>query len=384
MSAPFRPAAAHADQHLPGAGRGVGPLLHDQPPVLDGHRAHAANLVPKGDSVRPRAFSRNPGYGGSAVSGRTPITGGRRPPLWREARIGLETAALLRNPVLRGHGVEDGRGQPVLLIPGFMAGDGSLALMANWLRRTGHRPSRAGMLANVDCSGAAVERLEKRLEKLVREQGKPRRDRRPEPRRRPREGARIAPARPGGRNRHARLAAGGPARRAPAGARSGSRPWRRLGSLGAPGLFKSELHRRRLLRGLLGAPGAARSPGRRLRLGVLEERRRGGLARLPRPGGRPPRGGAHEPLRHGRAPERLARGGRGPAPSSAAATPRSRRARVRLAKRRLGHQDRRPADLPPTAGGRAPRSPPPADGPPPGCAPARWAPGPGTPRRPRG
>jgi len=107
----------------------------------------------------------------STVSGRIPITGGHRPPLWREARIGLETAALLRDPILRGHGVKDGRGQPVLLIPGFMAGDGSLALMANWLRRTGHRPSKAGMLANVDCSGAAVERLEKRLEKLVREQG---------------------------------------------------------------------------------------------------------------------------------------------------------------------------------------------------------------------
>ena len=105
------------------------------------------------------------------MSGRTPITGGHRPPLWREARIGLETAALLRDPILRGHGVEHGRGQPVLLIPGFMAGDGSLALMANWLRRTGHRPSKAGMFANVDCSGAAVTRLEKRLEKLVREQG---------------------------------------------------------------------------------------------------------------------------------------------------------------------------------------------------------------------
>jgi triacylglycerol lipase len=106
------------------------------------------------------------------VRGRIPITGGRRPPLWREARIGLETAALLRDPVLRGHGVEDGRGQPVLLIPGFMAGDGSLALMGHWLRRTGHRTSRAGMIANVDCSGAVVERLEKRLERVVREQGR--------------------------------------------------------------------------------------------------------------------------------------------------------------------------------------------------------------------
>ena len=61
------------------------------------------------------------------------ITGGRRPPLWREARIGLEAAALLRDPILRGEGVADGRGRPVLLIPGFMAGDGSLALMAGWL-----------------------------------------------------------------------------------------------------------------------------------------------------------------------------------------------------------------------------------------------------------
>jgi triacylglycerol lipase len=106
------------------------------------------------------------------VSGRIPITGGHRPPLWREARVALETAALLRDPVLRGQGVEDGRGQPVLLIPGFMAGDGSLALMSNWLRRTGHRTSRAGMVANVNCSGAVVERLESRLEKVVREQGR--------------------------------------------------------------------------------------------------------------------------------------------------------------------------------------------------------------------
>ncbi len=87
-------------------------------------------------------------------------------------RIGLETASLMRHPVLRGEGVEDGRGQPVLLIPGFMAGDGSLALMANWLRRTGHRPSKAGMVVNVNCSGAAVTKLEARLEKLVSEQGR--------------------------------------------------------------------------------------------------------------------------------------------------------------------------------------------------------------------
>ena len=94
-----------------------------------------------------------------------------RPPLWREGRLGLEAAALLRDPVLRGEGLADGRGRPALLIPGFLAGDASLSLMADWLRRAGYRPSRAGMRVNANCSGAAVQRLEERLERLVEEQG---------------------------------------------------------------------------------------------------------------------------------------------------------------------------------------------------------------------
>jgi pimeloyl-ACP methyl ester carboxylesterase len=95
----------------------------------------------------------------------------RRPPLWRETRLGLEAAGLLRDPILRGRGMADGRGRPVLLIPGFLAGDGSLALMASWLRRTGYRPRGTGMLANVDCSAAALRRAEPRLEALVERHG---------------------------------------------------------------------------------------------------------------------------------------------------------------------------------------------------------------------
>src|SRR5215212_4507748 len=96
---------------------------------------------------------------------------GMRPPLWREARIGLEAAALVRDPIFRGDGVSDGRGRPVLLIPGFLAGDGSLSMMAGWLKRGGYRPSRAGMVANVNCAGTVMPRLEERLERLVSEQG---------------------------------------------------------------------------------------------------------------------------------------------------------------------------------------------------------------------
>lgn len=93
------------------------------------------------------------------------------PPLWRETRMGLELAALLRDPVFRGAGVRDGDGQPVLLIPGFLAGDDSLRVMARWLKGTGHHPTRAGIRLNVACSGRAIESLEDRLEQLVRERG---------------------------------------------------------------------------------------------------------------------------------------------------------------------------------------------------------------------
>jgi triacylglycerol lipase len=97
---------------------------------------------------------------------------GARPPLWREARIGFEAAALVRDPIFRGDGLADGRGRPVLLVPGFLAGDGSLSMMAGWLKRAGYRPSRAGIVSNVNCAGAVMPRLERRLERLVERQGR--------------------------------------------------------------------------------------------------------------------------------------------------------------------------------------------------------------------
>ena len=90
-----------------------------------------------------------------------------QPPIWREGRLGLEFLALQRSAVFRGEDMPDGAGQPVLLIPGLLAGDPTLGVMAGWLARTGHHPSRAHMTANVACSSKAVERLEDRLESLV-------------------------------------------------------------------------------------------------------------------------------------------------------------------------------------------------------------------------
>jgi pimeloyl-ACP methyl ester carboxylesterase len=87
------------------------------------------------------------------------------PPLWREARFPAELRGLQRDPVSAGVGVPRGDGEPILLIPGFLAGDASLATMTFWLRRLGYRTGRAGITLNTDCSSAVVARLEERLER---------------------------------------------------------------------------------------------------------------------------------------------------------------------------------------------------------------------------
>jgi pimeloyl-ACP methyl ester carboxylesterase len=90
-----------------------------------------------------------------------------RIPIWGEARFALEHASLRRHPVFRGDGVRGGDGAPVLLVPGFLAGDLSLGVMAQWLSRIGYRPCRAGMRANVDCTSRALERLDAQLERFA-------------------------------------------------------------------------------------------------------------------------------------------------------------------------------------------------------------------------
>jgi pimeloyl-ACP methyl ester carboxylesterase len=60
----------------------------------------------------------------------------------------------------------------VLLVPGFLAGDASLGTMAAWLKRLGHRPCRARMRANVDCTTRGLERLEAELEQLADRHGR--------------------------------------------------------------------------------------------------------------------------------------------------------------------------------------------------------------------
>src|SRR5439155_3554350 len=94
-------------------------------------------------------------------------------PIWREATMGLEAVSLLRDPIFGGAGVERGSDRPVLLIPGFLAGDDSLSLMTSWLERTGHRPHGAGIRVNADCAARHVDRLTVELERLAGAEGRP-------------------------------------------------------------------------------------------------------------------------------------------------------------------------------------------------------------------
>ncbi len=61
---------------------------------------------------------------------------------------------------------------PVVLVPGFMAGDASLALMARALRDQGHRTYRSHIHANVGCTLAAAAQLEARLESVAQRRGR--------------------------------------------------------------------------------------------------------------------------------------------------------------------------------------------------------------------
>lgn len=95
------------------------------------------------------------------------------PPLWREARAGRELAGLLSSPTWRTPPPAPVSGQPVLLIPGLLASDSTLTLLARWLKRAGYAPRRAGIAVNVDCSEAEMARLEARLERSAEEAGRP-------------------------------------------------------------------------------------------------------------------------------------------------------------------------------------------------------------------
>jgi len=94
------------------------------------------------------------------------------PPIWREGMMGLEYGSLRRQPIYKSPPAA-AQSLPIMLIPGFLTGDGSLRAFESWLRRCGHRTHASGMRVNADCSEASMGRLEQRLQAFVETQGEP-------------------------------------------------------------------------------------------------------------------------------------------------------------------------------------------------------------------
>jgi pimeloyl-ACP methyl ester carboxylesterase len=92
-------------------------------------------------------------------------------PIWGELRYSAELARLLSDGALRSPRRREDAA-PVLLIPGFMAGDSSLLILREWLRRRGHRVASARMVANIDCAGRILDRLTARVRELADEGGR--------------------------------------------------------------------------------------------------------------------------------------------------------------------------------------------------------------------
>lgn len=100
-----------------------------------------------------------------------PSVEGAATPIWREGFAAIEWASLRFSPVFYGCGVTRGNGEPVVVVPGFMASDLSLVELVGWLGRMGYRPYFSGIGRNTDCPNATAEALLKTVRKAHEETG---------------------------------------------------------------------------------------------------------------------------------------------------------------------------------------------------------------------
>ncbi|MFZ5654913.1 MAG: esterase/lipase family protein [Pseudomonadota bacterium] len=93
-------------------------------------------------------------------------------PLWREFLWPTELARLLCSPLYRGVGVPRGHGEPVLVIPGFLANDLMMIPLRHWLGRIGYRPYHSDITWNTDCPNKTALRLLQKIKVIHRKTGR--------------------------------------------------------------------------------------------------------------------------------------------------------------------------------------------------------------------
>jgi len=115
---------------------------------------------PIGSFLLPEGFNGPSGVRALARETSTVLEAAR---LVRRSRTDRRARALL--PYAGSHRVA--AQDPVLLVPGFLAGDPTLKAMSVFLRHQGFRTYRAQILVNAGCTRQAADRLERRLESIV-------------------------------------------------------------------------------------------------------------------------------------------------------------------------------------------------------------------------
>jgi triacylglycerol lipase len=95
--------------------------------------------------------------------------------LLRELRVvpevGRATVRLASSRVSCGPSDPAGNAEPILLIPGFMAGDPTLNSLSRHLRGRGFRTYRSSILANISCTWRTSRLIETRLESIAERRG---------------------------------------------------------------------------------------------------------------------------------------------------------------------------------------------------------------------
>ncbi|MCW2814091.1 MAG: hypothetical protein JWN84_1546 [Nocardioides sp.] len=118
---------------------------------------------PLGSFLLPPGFER-PGLGAVLREGSVVTEAGRYAARAREDRRQRRAAPYAERHAPRAV-------EPVVLVPGFMAGDGTLRLMSRALRARGFRTYRSHMHANVGCTLNAATQLESRIEAIALRRG---------------------------------------------------------------------------------------------------------------------------------------------------------------------------------------------------------------------
>ncbi len=85
-------------------------------------------------------------------------------PIWREFFWAAEWAQLRLSPLYEGADIPKADGDPVVLVPGFLASDTSLLEMHGWLERIGYDAYTSGFVRNNDCPDVILKELLEKVE----------------------------------------------------------------------------------------------------------------------------------------------------------------------------------------------------------------------------